>query len=116
MVDLGELERHLKMAGVWDAWQGPALIAELKASRDPRPSDLLSELGVEITRQDAKHGPYQGTRLGVSRLALATLEDEVREARDAWRVERFIGQWAETRHEVLQVAAVAIRTLRDALL
>lgn len=77
--------------------------------------ELLVELEAEILRQDYKHGPYQGTHLGRSRLALATLEDEVREALDAWRAERFTGQWKDTRHEVLQVAAVAMRAIRDAL-
>ena len=69
----------------------------------------------EIERQDEKHGPYQGTILGRSRLALATLEDEVEEALEAWRGERKALTWDATREEVLQVAAVAIRTLRDAL-
>ena len=77
--------------------------------------DLLGDLVAEIERQDAKHGPYQGTPLGRSRLALATLEDETCEALQAWRDERQAASWQETRAEVLQVAAVAIRTLRDAL-
>lgn len=76
---------------------------------------LIYRLIEEIQRQDEKHGPYQGTILGRSRLALATLEDEVAEAKDAWRSERKAVTWDETRAEVLQVAAVAIRTLRDAL-
>jgi hypothetical protein len=76
---------------------------------------LIYRLMEEITRQDEKHGPYQGTTLGRSRLALATLEDEVAEALEAWRGERKALNWDETRTEVLQVAAVAIRTLRDAL-
>jgi hypothetical protein len=69
----------------------------------------------EVDRQDAKHGPFEGTTLGRSRLAIACLEDEVEEAREAWRSERKALTWDETRAEVLQVAAVAIRTLRDAL-
>lgn len=76
---------------------------------------LIYALMTEIARQDEKHGPYQGTTLGRSRLALATLEDEVAEAREAWRDERKALTWDHTREEVLQVAAVAIRTLRDAL-
>lgn len=76
---------------------------------------LLYGLMEEIDRQDHKHGPYQGTQLGRSRLALATLEDEVIEALEAWRSERKASHWDATRTEVLQVAAVAIRTLRDAL-
>jgi hypothetical protein len=77
---------------------------------------LLRELEVEVERQDAKHGPFEGTRLGASRLALACLQDEVDEALKAWRTERaHQGEWAHTRMEVLQVAAVAIRAIRDAL-
>ena len=76
---------------------------------------LIDDLRAEIARQDLKHGRYQGTRLGRSRLALATLEDEVNEAVQAWRDERHAPEWLLTRTEVLQVAAVAIRTLRDAI-
>lgn len=76
---------------------------------------LIYRLMAEIERQDDKHGPYQGTVLGRSRLALATLEDEIAEAVEAWRSERKALTWDHTREEVLQVAAVAIRTLRDAL-
>jgi len=82
----------------------------------PEPIEgLIDALRREVERQDAKHGPYQGGRLGRSRLALATLEDEIRESLDAWRAERSTGQWAQTRCEVLQVAAVAMRAIRDAL-
>lgn len=72
-------------------------------------------LMVEIARQDEKHGPFGGTVLGRSRLAIACLEDEVAEAREAWRSERKALTWDATREEVLQVAAVAMRALRDAL-
>ena len=76
---------------------------------------LVAALLAEVERQDAKHGPYEGTPLGRSRLALATLEDEVAEAVQAWRDERRVAEWTNTRAEVFQVAAVALRTLRDAL-
>ena len=76
---------------------------------------IIYALLTEINRQDEKHGPYQGTTLGRSRLALATLEDEVAEALEAWRSERKALHWNDTRAEVLQVAAVAIRTIRDTL-
>lgn len=77
---------------------------------------IMDALRVEVDRQDAKHGPYdRQSRLGVSRLAIATLEDEVAEAKDAWREERRAPDWPHTREEVLQVGAVAVRTLRDAL-
>lgn len=79
-------------------------------------SEIFGELDEEIRRQDHKHGPYERqSRLGVSRLAIATLEDEVAEVKDAWREERRSDDWSHTREEVLQVAAVAVRTLRDAL-
>ncbi len=81
------------------------------ATVDPLIYALLSE----ITRQDDKHGPFEGTILGRSRLAIACLEDEVLEVREAWQDERGALGWEATRAEVLQVAAVAIRTLRDAL-
>lgn len=77
---------------------------------------LIYALMEEVERQDRKHGPFSSrTILGRSRLALACLEDEVEEAKQAWRDERKAAHWDETRAEVLQVAAVAIRTLRDAL-
>ena len=81
------------------------------ATLDP----LIYQLLAEIARQDDKHGPFTGTILGRSRLALACLEDEVGEAREAWRNERNALNWNATRIEVLQVAALAVRTLRDAL-
>jgi hypothetical protein len=71
-------------------------------------------LRAEIARQDEKHGPYEGTALGRSRLALATLEDETAEALMAWRAERRAASWDDTREELIQVAAVAMRALRDA--
>jgi hypothetical protein len=79
--------------------------------RDPLVFAVLSE----IARQDKKHGPFQGTIIGRSRLALACIEDEVAEAKQAWHVERSGLLWEATRIEVVQVAAVAVRTLRDAL-
>jgi hypothetical protein len=85
------------------------------ATRMTHQHPLIYALLVEIAKQDEKHGPYEGTILGRSRLALATLEDEVAEALQAWRDERKALNWDDTRAEVLQVAAVAIRTLRDAL-
>lgn len=77
---------------------------------------LLQALEAEIENQDLKHGPIQGaTPLGASRLALACIEDEVVEALSAWDEEKSHGVWDETRVEVVQVAAMAFRALRDAL-
>jgi len=79
----------------------------------PPEAVLMAELEREVARQDAKHGPFTGTRLGRTRLAVACLEDEVREARDAWREERKAAGWPHLRTELMQVAAVAIRAVRD---
>jgi hypothetical protein len=89
----------------------PTSMARELLANDP----LVYALLEEVRRQDEKHGPYKGTVLGRSRLALATLEDETAEALVAWRDEREAHLWTETRAEVLQVAATALRTLRDAL-
>lgn len=77
---------------------------------------VLDALEGEIRRQDEKHGPFTGTELGKTRLAIACLEDEVNEALDEWRNERQHATWDRTRTEIIQVAAVAIRAVRDAFL
>lgn len=69
-------------------------------------------LAKEIQKQDHRYGTFAKT-LGASRLAIACLEDETREARDAWREERKSADWQHTREELLQVAAVAMRAWRD---
>lgn len=81
---------------------------------------LVGQLLAEITRQDARHPDgFPPDRNGI-RAGIAALEDETREALEAWhsekkppegRLPRF--QWTHTRDELLQAAAVAIRTLRD---
>lgn len=71
---------------------------------------LVLECAREMERQDAKHGPFEGaSMLGMTRLAVACLEDEVDEVRSAWREECKAPDWAHTREEALQVAAVALR-------
>lgn len=74
---------------------------------------LFDQLLEEIARQDAKHGPFTGSPLGAPRLAIACLEDEVREVLDAWRKERKVSGMPQTREELMQVAAVALRAVRD---
>jgi len=76
---------------------------------------LLTELDREVIRQDAKHGPTfnAASELGRVRLGVACLEDEVEETRDAWREDRRTGDWSHTREEALQVAAVALRLVRQ---
>ena len=77
-------------------------------------TSLTFELAAEIDRQDRKHGGFSAmTALGRSRLAIACLEDEVQEVKGAWRQERRIDGWPHTEEELLQVAAVAMRALRD---
>lgn len=78
-----------------------------------------TDLVREIDRQDAKHGPTfnAGSALGRIRLGIACLEDEVRETLDAWRDDRgrpvTDGGWIHTREEALQVAALAMRLVRQ---
>jgi hypothetical protein len=87
---------------------------------EPRGNELQEggtddELAAEVARQDAKHGAKFNAEsaMGRVRLGVACLEDEVSEVLGAWRKERRSGQWAETREEVLQVAALAIRLVRQ---
>lgn len=90
------------------------LAADVALSATPNERELIEALVDEMHRQDVKHGPFAGSRLGRARLALACLEDEVAEAKQAWRDERKATAWHDARAEVLQVAAVAMRALRDA--
>ena len=81
---------------------------------DTVPSSLAADVVAEMARQDAKHAWFSATTaLGRSRLAIACLEDEIIEVKDAWRSERRVDGWAHTEEELLQVAAVAMRALRD---
>lgn len=108
-----DVERHERIQTAVQRVADAMRDNELLTERVVHP--LIFALEREIERQDEKHGRYEGTMLGRSRLALGTLEDEVAEALKAWRDERAATHWEATRAEVLQVAAVAIRTLRDAL-
>lgn len=102
-----EVERYLRDNGL-------AVLPAAAITRTLHP--LYARLMAEVARQDEKHGRFDGaSQLGMSRLALACLEDEVAEALQAWREERRALMFEQTREEVLQVAAVAIRALRDAL-
>lgn len=73
------------------------------------------ELKDEMSRQDVKHGTRfnAGSALGRIRLGVACLEDEVEETRNAWREDRRTGHYRHTREEALQVAAVAMRLVRQ---
>lgn len=78
-------------------------------------------LEYEMDRQDAIHPDgYPPTRDGV-RLAIATAQDELNEALGAWRAGRCKcstprcghHNWADTRGEMLQAAAVIMRAIRS---
>jgi hypothetical protein len=84
-------------------------------------ADLLETLGREIQREDQIHPPgYPATRDGIF-LGLSTAREELREACKAWRRGRCKcptpgcdhHQWAEVEEELLQVAAVVMRTVRS---
>lgn len=79
---------------------------------------VLDEVLAEILRQDKVHpSGYPATRDGV-RLGLAAAEDELEEAKQAWREGRCKcpepmcehADWANTREEIIQTAAVLLRT------
>jgi len=66
-----------------------------------------------VERQDRNYGPFASDSPSV-RLAVACLEDEVRECWEAWeRGRRLAPDWFKLREEALQVAALALRLARD---
>ena len=69
---------------------------------------VYAEASSVVHDQEQKYGPFTPDVAGV-RLALAVLQDEVTEALGAWRDERRDPHWIDTRCEVMQVAAVALR-------
>jgi hypothetical protein len=80
--------------------------------------DLFGEVMAEMVRQDEVHpSGYPPTRDGV-RLGIAAAEDEVEEALKAWRKGRCKcptpmcdhADWSQTREELIQAAAVLLRT------
>jgi hypothetical protein len=75
----------------------------------------LYDLQDEIINQDANHPEsYPYNRNGV-RLGIAALEDEVNEVYEEWRNnKRHLGNCVnEIRYELLQVAAIAMRMIRE---
>lgn len=89
----------------------------------PSPSDsqqILAQVLVESAQQDRRHPDgFPGDRNGI-RAGVAAIEDETREALEAWHFEKTLldgrdpeHQWTRTREELLQVAAIALRTLRE---
>jgi hypothetical protein len=74
----------------------------------------LTDLAAEIERQDDIHPVgYPATRDGIFMGICTAQVAELTEAMDAWRAERKIDGWAETRTELLQAAAVIMRTVRS---
>lgn len=80
---------------------------------DDDQADHRTDFADEARRQDDIHpGEFPATRDGI-RLALACLDDEVKEALDAWREERRGHGWENTRKELLQAGGIAIRAVRS---
>jgi hypothetical protein len=73
-------------------------------------------IDVAVNYQDSRYGPFTRDIPGV-RLALACLEDEMDEAKQAWRSDRKpkpgTEGWAATTSEVMDIVAVGVRLLRD---
>ena len=75
-------------------------------------SPLWKLLGVTMDHQERMYGPFENDVAG-ARLGLAALTDELAEALEAWREERWTDGWPEMHVEVMQLAAVACRLLMD---
>lgn len=91
--------------GEFDPTSREAVVARI----DP----VLIAVATEIERQDRIHPTgFPPTREGV-RYGLATIADELQETLDAWREERRADDWRLTAEELVQVAAVAVRVLRE---
>lgn len=80
----------------------------LRADIDDDLLPYLAAVARTIRYQDDKYAPFTDDVGGV-RLAVACLEDEVAEVRQAWRDERRTVAWSATTEEAVQVAAVAVR-------
>lgn len=72
---------------------------------------VAREVAREVARQDANYGPFSDDAASV-RLAIACLEDEVREVLDAWDKWKRRPDWVLVRSEAIQVAALASRLAR----
>lgn len=81
--------------------------------------EIIMEVAAELLRQDSIHPDgFPASRDGI-RLALATADDELREALDAWRDGRCKcptprcahHNWNDARGEMIQAVAVLLRSL-----
>lgn len=85
-----------------------------------RATAAIEDVQAEMGRQDQVHAGYPPTRDGV-RVGLAAAEDELDEAKRAWREGRCKcseplcehHDWTATREEVIQTAAVLLRVARE---
>lgn len=83
---------------------------------DPAQHDELYRLlDVTVRFQDRKYDAPLGPDVILVRGAIGFLQDEIEEARQAWHEDSRPGSepWARTAEEVMQVAAIAMRLLRD---
>jgi hypothetical protein len=76
------------------------------------PEAVARRVAEEVVRQDARYGPFTND-VGSVRLAIACMEDEIREARESWEEWKKRPDWYGVRGEVVQVAAIAQRLARD---
>lgn len=81
-------------------------------------ASLFERIQGEASRQDEEHPEGFPLNRGGVRTLITALEDEVREAREAWDREKksaagaYYTRWLLTETEVLQVAGLAFRFLR----
>lgn len=85
------------------------------------PDQTIAILLGEVERQDAIHpAGFEATRDGI-RMAMAAMEDELAEAKEAWRGDRachhytedgYEHGWETVATELLQTVAVGVRILR----
>jgi NTP pyrophosphatase (non-canonical NTP hydrolase) len=74
---------------------------------------VLAAVLDRLARHDQVFGVNWPAERNQLRLALATIEDEHLEAYEAWRAGKRAGDWTELADELLDVAAVALRALRE---
>ncbi len=84
-----------------------------EAACDRNDQDVLNAVLGRLARHDRKFGTNWPAERNQLRLALATIEDEHREAYEAWRAGKRAGDWTDLADELLDVAAVALRALRE---
>lgn len=83
-------------------------------NRPPLDGRLLDELVAEIARQDQSHpAGFPATRDGVFHGINTAIWELEREALDAWQQEKRDAEWRDTRMEMIQAAAVIMRTVRS---